>query len=80
MKQSSQTRPSLPPEWAFVIQFSGTDVEHGHVEGRVEHVQSGEATRFESLDTLVEFFARVLSGPVEGARRASRGDHVDEEL
>ena len=62
MKQSRQT-PHLPPEWAFVIQFAGTDVEQGQVEERVEHVVSGEAARFQSLDTLVAFFARVLKRP-----------------
>ena len=52
----------LPPEGAFVIQFrAGTDVGHHHVEGRVEHVVSGEAERFDSLETLLAFFARVLA-------------------
>jgi hypothetical protein len=45
MKASTEPRPPRPPEWAFVIQFSGgTDVVHGHVEGRVEHVMLGAAT------------------------------------
>ena len=53
--------PPLLPEGAFVIQFrAGTDVGDHRVEGRVEHVVSGEATRFDSLDTLLAFLARML--------------------
>jgi hypothetical protein len=47
---------------AFVVQFrSETEIETGRVEGRVEHIASYEATRFNSLDELLHFFARVLS-------------------
>jgi hypothetical protein len=63
--------PPLLPEGAFVIQFRpGTDVGDRHVEGRVEHVVSGEATRFDSLDTLLAFFARVLRDRDPGGRPA----------
>ena len=59
--------PPLLPEGAFVIQFrAGTDVGDRRVEGRVEHVVSGEATRFDSLDTLLAFFARVLRDRIPG--------------
>jgi len=50
------------PEWAFVVQFrTETDVEQGHCTGRVEHVVSGQATHFASLEELLTFIARVLS-------------------
>jgi hypothetical protein len=40
--------------WACVIQFqSDTAVERGHLTGRVEHVISGQATDFQSLETLL---------------------------
>jgi hypothetical protein len=46
---------------AFVVQLrADTAVEHGHLAGRVEHVVSGQATDFESLQTLLAFIARVL--------------------
>ena len=46
---------------AFVVQFqSDTAVEHGHLAGRVEHVVSGQATDFQSLETLLAFIAQVL--------------------
>ena len=47
---------------AFVIQFRPeTDVEAGRLEGRVEHVASGQAAHFHSLDELLTFLARVLT-------------------
>ena len=47
---------------AFVIQFRPeTDAADGHFEGKVEHVASYEATRFQSLDELLAFIARVLT-------------------
>ena len=47
--------------WAFVVQFqSDTAVEQGHLAGRVEHVVSGQAMTFQSLETLLAFIAQVL--------------------
>jgi len=46
---------------AFVVQFrTDTAVEQEHLAGRVEHVVSGQATAFQSLETLLAFIARVL--------------------
>ena len=46
---------------AFVVQLrADTVVEQGHLAGRVEHVVSGQATDFQSLETLLAFMARVL--------------------
>lgn len=54
---------------AFVIQFrSGTDLEAGRCAGRVEHVVSHEATRFDSLDELLDFIANVLAEIVESEK------------
>ena len=54
---------------AFVVQFrANTAVEQGLLAGRVEHVVSGQATDFESLETLLAFIARVLHA--ERARSA----------
>ena len=51
---------------AFVVQFrADTSVEQGHLIGRVEHVVSGQATDFQSLETLLTFIARVLSAERE---------------
>jgi hypothetical protein len=46
---------------AFVVQFdTHTDVERGHLAGRVEHVVSGQAMQFHSLETLLAFMAQLL--------------------
>ena len=52
---------------AFVVQFRAeTVVEQGYLTGRVEHVVSGQATDFQSIETLLAFMARVLRA--EGER------------
>jgi len=57
----------LLPEWAFVVQFRvGTDMKHGRMEGQVEHIVSGQATRFQSLEELLAFMLRILT-TVRGA-------------
>jgi hypothetical protein len=50
---------SLSVHWA--VQFQ-TDIiaEQGALAGRVEHVVSGQATTFQSLETLLACIARVL--------------------
>jgi hypothetical protein len=46
---------------AFVVQFdTRTDVDRGALAGRVEHVVSGQAAPFHSLETLLGFIAGVL--------------------
>ena len=46
---------------AFVVQFrADAVVAQGLLTGRVEHVISGQATDFQSLETLLTFIARVL--------------------
>ena len=53
----------LSPTGAFVVQFR----EHAtgarpRFTGRVEHIVTGDAARFESAEELQTFFATVLSG------------------
>lgn len=57
----------LPPERAFVVQLRAARVAQGEIfTGRVEHVSSGEAVRFESAAELLAFIARIGgSGVVE---------------
>ena len=61
MVPSADNPAHLSVHWAFVVQFqSDTAVEQGHLAGRVEHIISGQATAFQSLETLLAFMARVL--------------------
>jgi hypothetical protein len=57
---------------AFEVQFdSSTDVAGGHLAGRVEHVVSGQAAPFHSLEALLTFIGEQLSA---GHRVAGGGE------
>jgi hypothetical protein len=61
MEGGSEQRAPLSPHYAFVVQWAtDTQIEEGHIYGRVEHVVSRHATHFTSLDALLAFMARVL--------------------
>ncbi len=52
----------LSPQWAFVVQLrQGTSLDPTRVQGRIEHVISGRATTFTSLEEARAFMARVLA-------------------
>ena len=47
---------------AFVVQLHATAVvAQGQLSGRVEHVLSGQAAHFQTVDELLAFMARVLA-------------------
>jgi hypothetical protein len=52
-----------PPTWrAFVVQIHvEADAVHGEMRGRVEHIVSGQTTRFETVEALVQFIVQVLT-------------------
>ncbi len=61
MGRVSQPRGSLSPHWSFVIQLrEGTSFEPDRLFGRIEHVTSGRAIRFESLAEVMAFMEQVL--------------------
>ena len=59
--------PSLPSNRAFVVQLRwDADVAHGDVRGQVEHLNSMQATHFESVEELVAFLSCVVAAlPVD---------------
>jgi hypothetical protein len=58
----AQRLPSLPSNRAFVVQFRLPSADRPMTwEGRVEHVASGQAQRFESQEQLWVFITRVLT-------------------
>ena len=62
MQQHAKRKSPLSVHRAFVVQFRAeTDVEQGRFVGRVEHVVSGQAAQFQSLEELLAFMGRVLS-------------------
>jgi hypothetical protein len=61
MSDDQHRRAVLRPEHAFVVQFGPTtQMTVGQMQGRVEHLVSRQATRFQSLEALLAFIARVL--------------------
>jgi hypothetical protein len=65
MPYPSDTSGHLSVTRAFVVQFdTDTDPARWHFAGRVEHVVSGKATPFHSLEALLAFVAQLLAaGP-----------------
>jgi hypothetical protein len=62
MNQPSKDESPLSPHRAFVVQFDAqTDLVRDHWAGRVEHVVSGQATHFQSVEELLAFIARILA-------------------
>ena len=62
----------LSPDWAFVVQLrEGSTFSPEGMQGRVEHIVSGEATLFSSLEEVRAF--------MENALAAQRGEahHAD---
>ena len=61
MAQQKPTKAPLSVHWAFVVHFRlSTEIAHGQIAGRVEHVVSGQSIHFDSLEELLAFMARVL--------------------
>jgi hypothetical protein len=61
---AAKQQPSLPAKRAFVVQVhADAKVEQGQWQGRVEHLVSFQATRFQSLEELLAFIVKVLNEP-----------------
>ena len=62
MIPDTATNRPLPVQRAFVVQLHATAaVAQEQLTGRVEHVVSGQAAHFHTLDELLAFMARVLA-------------------
>ena len=55
------SKPTLPSNQAFVVQFRTRPRGAPSWSGRVEHVASYQVARFDSLDELLAFMRRVLT-------------------
>ena len=70
----AREEPALVRRRAFIVQFRAeTDLAQARCAGRVEHVVSGQATHFQSLEELLAFLTRVLTAvraqpPPEGGQ------------
>jgi hypothetical protein len=62
MLETNQFPAPLSPHWAFVVQLrQGTSLSPKSMQGRIEHIVTGQATLFASLEELRAFMARVLA-------------------
>ena len=70
-RRSDDEVAPLSPYRAFVVQFRTTAGQAaGDFAGRVEHMTSGQATRFSSSEELLAFLTRVLTQvPAEPPRK-----------
>jgi hypothetical protein len=60
--QQLQAEPPLSPQLGFVVQFRvRTGQPATYFAGRVEHLASGRAAYFRSLDDLTAHFTRALT-------------------
>ena len=58
-----QSEPQLPTDRAFVVRFQAQPRGAPLVwEGRVEHLASYQVARFHSVEELLAFMSRVLTG------------------
>jgi hypothetical protein len=56
-----QPRGPFPIQWTFVVQFAAdTALGDAGLTGRVEHIVSGQATRFQSVEELLAFVTQIL--------------------
>ena len=73
MPQDAEGQVPLSVHHAFVVHFrTSTDIAQGKIAGRVEHVVSGQATHFASLEELLAFMARVLTTVRAPPRRKAK--------
>ena len=71
MSCPSAPTSSLSPHRAFVVQLRAeTDVAAGRLVGRVEHVVSGQAATFQTLEGLLAFLAQMLAERAGGLPEA----------
>jgi hypothetical protein len=57
-----RNQPSLPTKRAFVVRVhADAQVELGQLTGRVEHLVSGQATHFQSIEELMTFIVKILT-------------------
>jgi hypothetical protein len=62
LKDGTAAGQALQPERAFVVQFHGGPARSRRcLQGRVEHVVSGEVARFASTTELIDFLTRLLA-------------------
>ena len=72
MQTQVPDRAALPADRAFVVQLrADADPARGVVSGRVEHIVSGAAAPFDSLEQLLEWMSDAVPPSVQSSGRSS---------
>jgi hypothetical protein len=82
MKTVNNTEPALPSNRAFVVQFrTAMELAPGRYAGRVEHLVSGRAARFESWEQCRLFIEQTLAnvGGSLGAALSANSENKSED-
>jgi hypothetical protein len=67
-------RKPLPADRAFVVQLrADSDLGRGAISGRIEHVSSGSAALFDSVEVLLEFIRGTIGQAPEPAEPSGNG-------
>jgi hypothetical protein len=61
-----------PPQRASP-EHAEADMAQGEVRGRVEHIMTGQATHFETVEALVQFIVQVLTPKHHGVPHDADG-------
>ena len=73
MNRSDRSPAALPPERAFVVQFSAdANLAEGRALGRAEHVCTGRTVHFTAMDQLVAFLDELMSAQQEATEPTER--------
>jgi hypothetical protein len=63
------SQSAYPTQRAFVVQIHAeADVAQGKGRGRVEHIVSGQATHFATIEALVRFIEQSLASTTKNSR------------
>jgi hypothetical protein len=74
VEPSGQSKSPFSVHCAFVVQLrEPPDLAHGLLDGRVEHVASGQTAQVQSVDDLLEFFAHMLQA--NSTKGGATGQH-----
>ena len=72
MQSQGSDRAALPADRAFVVQLrTVADPARGVFSGRVEHIVSGAAAPFDSLEQLVDWISSTVASGVQSSGRSS---------
>lgn len=69
MSLQPHQRGPFPMQYAFVVQFAADTTSAAEdMQGRIEHLVSGQATQFQSIEALLGFVTAILQSVAEAEK------------